>query len=188
MSRKNPEQHSAFLLTNKAPRLLKVKSAGRKVTLGSQVSSRGFFIEGRKQSMKSYLDSINPRYFIPAVILMILLFMVIFAKAAEPIILTASWYSTASLKQEGTYKYSKGVMANGHKFSDDGFTAACRLYPINTILRVVNISTKKSVIVKVTDRIGKRFAKTRIDLSKRAFSVIAPLKQGLAKVSIRVVK
>ena len=27
----------------------------------------------------------------------------------------ASWYSVQSLKNEGTYKYSKGVMANGTK-------------------------------------------------------------------------
>ena len=48
MFQRNPELHNAFFLTskNKAPRLLKLKSVGRKVMLGSGVSSRGLFILG----------------------------------------------------------------------------------------------------------------------------------------------
>lgn len=79
-------------------------------------------------------------------------------------------------------------MANGETFNDNAWTCATRLYPIGTWLCVRTLDGRKSVIVLVTDRIGKRFAKTRIDLSKRAFSIIAPLKQGLAKVSIEVIK
>lgn len=102
-------------------------------------------------------------------------------------ILTASWYSVESLKKEGTWKHSKGVMANGTYFNEDNFTCATRIFPLGTMLKIINPAKRgghNSVIVKVTDRIGKRFAKTRIDLSKRAFSQIADLKQGLIQVKV----
>lgn len=100
--------------------------------------------------------------------------------------LTASWYSIASLKQEGTWVYSHGIMANGKVFKDENFTCATRLWRIGTVLRITSIQTNESVIVKVTDRIGKRFSKKRIDLSKKAFEEIANLNQGLIKVKVEV--
>lgn len=100
--------------------------------------------------------------------------------------LTASWYSIESLKKEGTWKFSKGVMSNGETFDDNAYTCATRLYPLGSILRVTALGTKKalSVRVRVTDRIGKRFAKKRIDLSKTAFRQIAHLKQGIIQVKV----
>ena len=103
-------------------------------------------------------------------------------------ILTASWYSIESLKKEGTYKYSKGVMANGQKFSDNDFVCATRLFPLGCYLLVTNLENKKSVVVKVTDRIGKRFAKTRVDLSKKAFSCLAELDRGIIKIKVERIK
>ena len=52
---KNPEQHSAFLLTNKAPRPLNAKSTGRKVMLRSLVSGRGLFIGGAPWRVMNYM-------------------------------------------------------------------------------------------------------------------------------------
>ena len=126
----------------------------------------------------------NPKWFIIAFLVALLLVMGITCAKAET--LKASWYSIESLKQEGTYRYSKGVMANGKLFKDDNLTCACRLYNLGDILLITNISNGKSINVVVTDRIGKRFAKTRIDLSKGAFKQIANLKQGL--INIKVVK
>lgn len=105
---------------------------------------------------------------------------------AEPITLTASWYSTESLKKEGTYAYSKGYCADGSKFNEKSLTCATRLFPLGTILKVSG--NGRSVYVKVTDRIGKRFANTRIDLSKKAFGILAPLSQGLLQVKVEVTK
>ena len=102
--------------------------------------------------------------------------------------LLASWYSIASLTKEGTYKYSKGVMANGKLFNDNGLTAATRLFSLGTLLLVTNIANGKTVQVEVTDRIGKRFAQTRIDLSQYAFSRIANLEQGIVPVNITIIK
>jgi rare lipoprotein A (peptidoglycan hydrolase) len=103
---------------------------------------------------------------------------------AETVSLKASWYSDASLKQEGTWKTSKGIMANGKQFDETKLTCATRLYPLGARLRVLNVRNGKTVIVTCTDRIGKRFAKTRIDLSKAAFEKIAMLKEGLISVEV----
>lgn len=107
---------------------------------------------------------------------------------AEPVNLTASWYSIASLKAEGTYKYSKGVMANGKKFKDEAYTCATRLWPLASTLRITNLTTGKYVEVKVTDRIAKRFAKTRIDLTPVAFLRLAKLEKGVIPVKVEEVR
>ena len=107
------------------------------------------------------------------------------AQAAERLI--ASWYSRASLIKEGTWKDGKEKrMANGKPFSDFGLTAACRLYPLGSRVMVTNVANGKTVCVTITDRIGKRFAQTRIDLSQYAFSRIADCKQGIVPVTINV--
>ena len=98
--------------------------------------------------------------------------------------LKASWYSENSLKKEGTWAFSHGVMANGQPFNENALTVACRLFKLGSRLKVTNLNNGKSVIVKVTDKIGKKFAKTRIDLSKGAFQKIADLKQGLIEVKV----
>jgi len=96
----------------------------------------------------------------------------------------ASWYSIQSLKKEGTYQYSKGVMANGEKFNENDLTCATRMYPLGSRLRITHAASGRSCIVRVTDRIGKRFATKRIDLSKAAFMQIADLYRGLVYVRV----
>ncbi len=106
---------------------------------------------------------------------------------AEEITLKASWYSVQSLKKEGAYKYSKGVMANGEIFKENDFTCATRLYKLGSVLNITNLANGKTVQVRVSDKIGKRFATKRIDLSKGAFSQIANLKQGIISVKVEVI-
>ncbi len=79
-------------------------------------------------------------------------------------------------------------MANGQKFKEEEFTCATRLYPLGTTLLVKSLHTEKSVKVRVTDRISKRFGRTRIDLSKAAFMQIADLRQGLVNVKVEILK
>jgi hypothetical protein len=110
---------------------------------------------------------------------------------AKVINLKASWYSIESLKKEGTYKYSKGAMANGKLFDDNAFTCANRLYPLDSILRITNLKSGNSIIVRTTDRIGKRFARTRIDLSKKAMETLGgkqALEKGLLLVKVERIK
>ena len=122
------------------------------------------------------------------IIIIVMVFLSPEAKATESIILTASWYSIESLKKEGTYKYSKGVMANGKYFDENAYTCATRLFPLGSKLRVTNLHNNKYVIVEVTDKIGKRFAKTRIDLNKLAFSKLDKLEKGLISVKVEKIK
>lgn len=115
-------------------------------------------------------------------VIAILLIMLATQAQAE---IRASWYSEQSLKREGTWKTSKGIQANGQPFNENALTAACRMYPLGARIRVTNIKNGKSVVVKVTDRIGKRFATSRIDLSKAAFQKIASLDQGVVPITAR---
>ena len=127
--------------------------------------------------------------FVGIMIIIMLLFCQGIAKAETLQSLTASWYSVASLKKEGTWKKGERKMANGKRFNENDLTCACRLYPLGSMIKVTNLNNNKSIIVKVTDRIGKRFATTRIDLSKKAFSLLeSDLDKGLIKVSVEKIE
>ena len=66
-------------------------------------------------------------------------------------------------------------------------TAAHKTLPFGTKVIVKNLHNGKTVAVRINDR--GPFVKWRIiDLSKAAFSQIASLDDGLAKVEIQVVK
>lgn len=120
------------------------------------------------------------------IILLISVFL--FTSSATGMELTASWYSVDSLKREGTWAYSKGIMANGKKFDDNALTCATRLYPLGTALKITNIENNKFVYVIVTDRISKRYGDTRIDLTSTAFRLLASLDSGLIKVNVEEIK
>jgi rare lipoprotein A len=103
--------------------------------------------------------------------------------------LTASWYSVSSLIQEGTRKFGeKPTMANGKEFKDEDMVCASWDYPLNTWLLVKNVKTGVSVIVKNSDRTARRFKGKRIDLSKKAFSLLANCKQGIVSVEVTELK
>ncbi len=84
------------------------------------------------------------------------------------------------------YKHGK-VTANGEAFNPQGLTAAHRTLPFGTKVRVVNVNTGKSVIVRINDR--GPFIKGRIiDLSLGAATEVGLVKSGVAKVSVEVLK
>lgn len=77
--------------------------------------------------------------------------------------------------------------ANGERYNKMGLTAAHRSFKFGTRVKVTNLKTGKSVIVRVNDR--GPFVKGRIiDLSLGAARVIGLNKSGVAKVKISVVK
>jgi len=119
-----------------------------------------------------------------------LIFFVVWAGIAEGQTLTASWYSIDSLKKEGTYKYSKGVMANGKRFSDDIFTCASCDFKLGSRIAITNYITRKQVIAEVTDRTNRRFKGKRIDLSRAAFYALTDgdLERGLCEVYVTEIK
>jgi rare lipoprotein A len=118
----------------------------------------------------------------------VMLCLVVFNSTAFAGELKASWYSNASLIKEGTWKNGEQRMANGKRFDENALTCAARIYPLGTVLRITNVRTSKCVIVTVTDKIGKRFATSRIDLTKKAFSRIANLSEGIINIKVEVVK
>lgn len=98
---------------------------------------------------------------------------------------TASWYSKDSCIKEGT---SGVYTASGKVFDENELTAASWFHPFGTRLIVKNLSNQKSVCVTITDRgPSKKLVKKGriIDLSKRAFSRIANLKEGVVKVDVK---
>lgn len=99
---------------------------------------------------------------------------------------TASWYSVESCQREFGENWD-GLTASGEVFDENKFTCASWDYAFGTKLRIRNTENNKSVIVIVTDRgpTKRLYKKGRIiDLSKRAFSEIASLKQGIIQIKV----
>ena len=82
------------------------------------------------------------------------------------------------------YKSGKRT-ANGEHFNPNGMTAAHRKLPFGTWLKVTNLRTGKSVVVRVNDR-GPFIHGRVIDLSLGAARVISLHKSGVAKISYTV--
>lgn len=72
-------------------------------------------------------------------------------------------------------------MSDGTKYHKDSLTCAHKTYPLGSILKVTNIKTGKSVIVKVTDRCGGRRI---IDLSYAAAKEIGMISVGVTMVRV----
>lgn len=92
----------------------------------------------------------------------------------------ASWYGDSPWEGRKT--------ASGEVFRSHSMTSACApQYKLHTKLLVTNIKNDKSVIVKCNDRGSFHKAKYNrvLDLSKGAFSRIAPLGQGVVKINIK---
>ena len=76
--------------------------------------------------------------------------------------------------------------ASGEKFDINKYTAAHRTLPFGTKVKVTNLITGRSVVVKINDR-GPPVKTRIIDLSKIAARAIDLMKYGAARVSIEVI-
>jgi rare lipoprotein A len=85
---------------------------------------------------------------------------------------SATWYNMHGAK-----------MASGAKFHKDSLIAAYNHSKMNTYLRVTNVKNNKSIIVKVSDRMGSS-RKNYIDLSKCAFDSIGDSRSGRINVIV----
>ena len=89
---------------------------------------------------------------------------------------TASWYGPP---------YNKHKAATGEIFDMNQPTAAHRTLPLNSIVRVTNLKTGKSIVLRINDRgpfVGDRI----LDLSMAAAKAIDVYRSGLAKVRIEL--
>jgi len=110
--------------------------------------------------------------------LMIFLFNAVFLNREGK----ASWYSRNS---PGV----KRTTANNERFDDQAMTCAMWGVPFNRMVRVTNKANGKSVVVRVNDRgPHKRYVRTGriIDLTKAAFTKLAPLKKGMIDVRVKI--
>ncbi len=90
----------------------------------------------------------------------------------------ASWYG-------GVFQGRK--TASGERFDKLALTACHPTLPFGSVVRVVNLTNKHSVIVKINDR-GDLVEEGRIiDLSFAAAQRLAMTKVGLAKVELQVI-
>ncbi len=90
----------------------------------------------------------------------------------------ASWYGPHYHNRRG---------ANGEIYDMNKMTAAHNTLPLNSIVRVTNLKTNVSVIVRITDRgpfVGDRI----IDLSKAAAIPLDVYRHGTAKVRLDVLE
>lgn len=79
--------------------------------------------------------------------------------------------------------YNGHKTANGERFSNSAYTAASNDLPLGSRVRVTNLKTHRSVVVRVNDR-GPYVKGRAIDLSRRAAEDIGMLRSGVAKVAI----
>ncbi len=90
----------------------------------------------------------------------------------------ASWYGPGF---DGNYT------ANGEIYDMNGISAAHKTLPFGTIVRVVDLETGRSVVVRINDR-GPFIEGRIIDLSKGAAERLGIIDKGIAKVGLRIVR
>ena len=76
--------------------------------------------------------------------------------------------------------------ADGERFNMNALTAAHRTLPFNSYVRVTDLATHQSVIVRINDR-GPYAGRRIIDLSARAARALGITTDGTARVRIEMV-
>jgi peptidoglycan lytic transglycosylase len=89
----------------------------------------------------------------------------------------ASWYGGA---------FNGRKTASGEKYDENAMTACQPNLPFGSIVRVVNRSNKRSVVVRINDRGNLIYPDRVIDLSRAAADKLAMTYDGIAKVDVEV--
>ncbi len=93
-----------------------------------------------------------------------------------------SWYGYETLMQKGGH-----MTANGEVFDPEQLTAAHKLLPLPSYVKVTNLSNGRSIIVRVNDR--GPFVKGRIiDLTPAGAKRLGFYKKGVAWVRVESIK
>ena len=91
-------------------------------------------------------------------------------------------YGTASYYAD---KFNGLKTSNGEIFSQKKLTGAHNTIALGTWVKVTNLKNRKSVVVKINDRLHHRNQRI-IDLSKTAAQKLDYVSQGLTKVKVEV--
>lgn len=90
----------------------------------------------------------------------------------------ASWYGPG---------FHGNLTANGEVYDMHGVSAAHKTLPFGTIVRVVEIETGRSIVVRINDR-GPFIEGRIIDLSRGAAEQLGIVDKGITKVGLRIVR
>lgn len=82
-------------------------------------------------------------------------------------------------------KFHGRKTASGEIYRNELFTAACNVLPLNTWVRITNLSNNNSVIARINDRLHPK-NKRLVDLSKSAATQLGYVSNGLTKVKVEV--
>lgn len=83
-------------------------------------------------------------------------------------------------------KFQGRRTASGETFSQSKYTGACNMLPLGTWVRVTNMRNKRSVVVKINDRLHTRMRRV-IDLSGIAAKKLGYVSRGITRVKIEVI-
>lgn len=80
-------------------------------------------------------------------------------------------------------KFEGRRTSNGELFTQKKLTAASNTLPLNSWVKVTNLSNKRAVLVRITDRMHPK-NKRLIDLSRSAAVKLGYIGKGLTKVKV----
>ena len=83
------------------------------------------------------------------------------------------------------YSYTKGRTASGSPYDREGMTAAHRTLPFGTRIRVTDIASSKSVVVRIVDR-GPWIRDRVLDLSLGAARTLGMTDRGVSQVRVEI--
>ena len=75
--------------------------------------------------------------------------------------------------------------ASGVKFNQNALMAAHHYWPFGTVVRVINRKNKRTVRVRIVDRLARR-SKAIIDLSHKAARELRFLRTGQGRIPVRL--
>ncbi len=90
----------------------------------------------------------------------------------------ASWYGPG---------FDGNLTANGEIYDMNGISAAHKTLPFGTIVKVVELDTGRSLVVRINDR-GPFVEGRIIDLSKGAAEELGIIEKGITRVGLRIVR
>ena len=90
----------------------------------------------------------------------------------------ASWYGPG---------FDGNLTANGEVYDMNGISAAHKTLPFGTVVRVVELDTGRSIVVRINDR-GPFVEGRIIDLSKGAAEELGIIDKGITRVGLRIVR
>ena len=89
-------------------------------------------------------------------------------------IMKASWYGP---------RFHGRLTANGEIYDQMGYTAAHKSLPFGTLLKLTNLKTNTSVVVRINDR-GPYIPGRKIDLSKKIAMELGAFKKGIVQLKV----